>query len=178
MAKPTQEIANKRGERVKELLKRYGWTQAQLAEKLNNMPESVLNAKLNGKRTLTEGDAIQIANLFPPVRKGWIMGEERYPTWGAELTGAMNQANQEGELLNIGFNAFAALNGYSVSFPELPSEDKGQIEQVLSALKQGFSISKDGKTVTLSVDEMNRLQNKICDHIGTELNYLFQEKGV
>ena len=53
MAKPTQEIALLRGERVKELLKRFGWTQATLAKELN-ITESVLNAKLNGKRTLTE----------------------------------------------------------------------------------------------------------------------------
>ena len=177
MPKIPKELSKKRGENIKKLLKQYGWTQTQLAEKLGIEPSN-LSAKLNGVRPLYEDEISRIAEQFPPVRKGWIMGDERYPTWGAQLAETVNQANQEGELLNIGFNAFAALNGYSITFPKLPSEDKGQIEQILSALKQGFSISKDGKTVTLSVDEMNRLQNKICDHIGTELNYLFQEEGV
>lgn len=175
MAKPTQEIALLRGERVKELLKRFGWTQAALAKELN-ITESVLNAKLNGKRTLTEGDAEQIAELFPPVRKGWIMGDERYPTWGAEFAGAIRKANNEAELLNTGLYAFAILNGYSISQPNW--QDIKQVEAALSALKQGYIISKDGKTISLSLDEFRRLQNKICDHIGTELNYLFQEKGV
>lgn len=175
MAKPTQEIALLRGERVKELLKRFGWTQAALAKELN-ITESVLNAKLNGKRTLTEGDAEQIAELFPPVRKGWIMGNERYPTWGDMQSNAVTQADHEGELLNTGLFAFASLNGYSITQPNW--QDMGQIEAALSALKQGYTISKDGKTISLSLDEFRRLQNKICDHIGTELNYLFQDKGV
>ena len=175
MAKPTQEIALLRGERVKELLKRFGWTQAALAKELN-ITESVLNAKLNGKRTLTEGDAEQIAELFPPVRKGWIMGDERYPTWGVEFAEGIREANNEGELLNTGLYAFAILNGYSISQPNW--QDIKQVEAALSALKQGYTISKDGKTISLSLDEFRRLQNKICDHIGTELNYLFQEKGV
>lgn len=175
MAKPSTEVSLLRGERVKELLKRFGWTQARLAKELN-IKESVLNAKLNGKRTLTEDDAIQIAKLFPPVRKGWIMGDERFPTWGDMLSDTIHQADNEGKLLNTGLYAFAALNGYSIIQPNW-SEIK-QVETALAALKQGYTISKDGKTITLSLDEFRRLQNKICDHIGTELNYLFQEKGV
>lgn len=176
MAKPTKEIALLRGERVKELLKRYGWTQARLAEELNGMPESVLNAKLNGKRTLTEGDAIQIANIFPPVKVGWIMGVDRFPTQGEEMQGVLDQARQEGHLLNIGFGAFASLIGYSVTPPQLP--ETAHVNTMISILNQGYTLGKDGKTVSLSITEMNRLQNRICDHIGTELKYLFQEKGV
>jgi hypothetical protein len=110
------------------------------------------------------------------VREDWLMGYARFPTWGEEITGVVNQANHEGELLNTGLYAFAILNGYSISQPNW--QDIKQVEAALSALKQGYTISKNGKTISLSLDEFRRLQNKICDHIGTELNYLFQEKGV
>lgn len=174
MAKTSEEIARLRGERVKALLKRYKWTQTRLAKELN-IQATVLNAKLNGPRTINEGDAIQIANLFPPVKVGWIMGVDRFPTQGEEMQGVLDQARQEGHLLNVGFGAFATLIGYSVTPPQLP--ETAHVNTMISILNQGYTLSKDGKTVSLSIVEMNRLQNRICDHIETELKYLFQEKG-
>ena len=174
MAKPSEEIARLRGERVKALLKRYKWTQTRLAKELN-IQTTVLNAKLNGPRTINEGDAIQIAKLFPPVKVGWIMGVDRFPTQGEEMQGVLDQARQEGHLLNVGFGAFATLIGYSVTPPQLP--ETAHVNTMISILNQGYTLSKGGKTVSLSIAEMNRLQNRICDHIETELKYLFQEKG-
>lgn len=173
MAKPSEELSRLRGERVKSLLKRYGWTQKQLANKLN-ISETALNAKLNAGRTLTEDDATEIAKLFPPVEVGWIMGIKNYPTKGEETASVIQQAKDEAELLNIGFGAFATLIGYSITPPQI--QTPGPIEDVLSVIRQGYTISKDNSTIKLSISDMNRLQNKICEHVEIELKYLFKIK--
>lgn len=173
MAKPSKDISILRGERVKALLKKFGWTQAQLASELG-ISEPVLNAKLNGKRTLTEEDAKAIAKIYQPVSVGWIMGVERYPTPIIEFKEKAEEANQEARLLNMGIYGFASLIGYSITPPPMP--DSGPVQDVLSAIKQGYTLSKDGKTVSLSLDEYYRFLNKICDLVEIELKYMFKDK--
>ena len=70
----SEKITAGSGERAKAL---FSWwkskhphekkTQAALAESMGILPE-VLNAKLNGKRTLTTKDAKKIADFFPGVQ--------------------------------------------------------------------------------------------------------------
>ena len=169
------ELSKKRGDNVKKLLKQYGWTQGQLAKELRIAPTN-LNAKLNGSRTLTDYDAELIAKLFPPVRAEWIMGTERFPTQGQDNWEVIQQARQEGELLNLGFCAFASLVGYTVSPPQITADEPMSSEEALSAIQKGFTISIGEECISLSIEEMNRLQNKICDHIKNELDYLFKER--
>lgn len=85
MTKPSEELTVLRASRAKALLAGLkstnfkSMTQVEVAEEMGISP-IVLNAKLNGKRTLTETDAKIIANLFPPIRYQWILGQDDFET--------------------------------------------------------------------------------------------------
>ena len=103
------------------------------------------------------------------------MGYEEYPTRGTLNAAVIHNAQEEGKLLRSGFEAFAVLNGYSITLPDLSS---GHIEKAIAEIKKGCIISKEGKSITMTLEEFSRVLNKICDHVDIELQYLFNEKGV
>jgi hypothetical protein len=45
-------------------------------------------------------------------------------------------------------------------------------------MKAGYRITKDNQTVTLSLEEMNRFENEVCDFVELKLKHLFKQKGV
>ena len=68
------------------------------------------------------------------------------------------------------------LTDYEVTPPNLPNT--GSVENYLKELKAGYRIMKDNQTVTLSLEEMNRFENEVCDFVELKLKHLFKQKGV
>lgn len=182
MAKPSEELSKIRGERVKALLQANKWTQGQLAEKMHTSV-TALNAKLNGKRSLTEEDAEIIAQLFPPTRKGWILGIEQDRTQAVEILRIIEESGHQSALVHAGFKLLASAIGYEITFPltiggipgRVTADKDGMInaEDAVKSVKQGYEIAKGEESVTLSIEQMNSFLNKLYAHIEVELKYLF-----
>lgn len=110
MAKIDPEINRKRGERVKELLKSNGKTQAWLAGKLFLKPEH-LNMLLNGKRNLGEDKIQIIASLFPDVQIDWLLGISEYKTENQRFVSIIEKRHSRRDLIC----SLIALHGYTVA---------------------------------------------------------------
>lgn len=92
------ELALEQGRRVKQLLKEHKWTQKSLSEAIHQHAGAI-NAKLSGKRTITMGDAKDIAKLFPPVRWQWIAGQDNFKFPEDVAADALNRAKDDAKLL-------------------------------------------------------------------------------
>lgn len=107
MAKPSEELTKKRADRAKGL---FEWwkaehpaerkTQQELAGIMDISP-IVLNAKLNGKRTLTEKDARAIAAYFPGSRFEYIMCYDNYITWEERTKAILDKAADDATALDV-----------------------------------------------------------------------------
>lgn len=116
----SEKITAGSGERAKAL---FSWwkskhphekkTQAALAESMGILPE-VLNAKLNGKRTLTTKDAKKIADFFPGVRFEYIMGFDNAITEDELLSEYVNKKQNMAQRITSCFITLAELNGFEV----------------------------------------------------------------
>ena len=118
-------LTKKRGDRVKEELKRRGMKQNALARALNDMNPVLLSDKLAGRKTLTEYDLQDIAHILG-VRIEYLMCYDNDPTPRDQFLRFVNQIQQEADLLYTGLYAFSSLNGYNISAKAL----SGSIEEV------------------------------------------------
>lgn len=183
MAKTSQELTNLRADRAKSL---FDWwkanhpgerkTQQELANYMGILPES-LNAKLNRKRTLTENDARKIAEFFS-VRFEYIMCFDDFPTFADLNAHAIQTAQQEGNLLYAGLYCLATLSGYQIETPFTGLSKDGKAEDLIAAIKGGFTIERNGKRISLSLEEMNNFENHLCSYVENELEFIFKMKGV
>lgn len=88
-------------------------TQAALAKSMDISP-IVLNAKLNGKRTLTAKDAQKIADFFPGVRFEYIMGFDNAITEDELLNQYINKKQSMAQRTASCFSTLAELCGFEV----------------------------------------------------------------
>ncbi len=168
------------GQRVKELLKERKAegkqaSQEWLAEQLD-ISTVYLSDIVRGIKRLTPEMAMKIIKIFPSVRMEWLLGEDDFKTEAARFHSVIDTMNHEGNLLYTGLCAFAMLTDYEVTPPNLPNT--GSVENYLKELKAGYRIMKDNQTVTLSLEEMNRFENEVCDFVELKLKHLFKQKGV
>ena len=87
------EVNPLRGERMKEIIRREGITQAQLAEVLG-VGEVHLSNVANGKRSLTDKRAEKIIALYPRYRLPWLLGYDDYMTEEDALRGPLKRIAQ------------------------------------------------------------------------------------
>ena len=169
----TGSFRNVRGDRIKTIYKEMGLSQGKLAGELN-MPQSAISEMVNGRRTVTETTARAIVEKFPKYRFEWLMGYDDYKTLMDLNLAIYQQAQHEGNLLDIGFFYFAKLNGYAVEHPDF---SKAQyVDEALDLVNHGYRISKGEQTRQLSIHELRDLENDICDYIGYRLDR-YMEKG-
>lgn len=171
MAKIDPEINKKRGNHVKQLLEDNNKTQVWLAEQLYLQPEH-LNMMLNGKRNLGEDKIQAIAKLFPDVKLDWLLGISDYKTDSEHFVNALSQCKREGDLLMVGLQAFAQLSGYKIAFTSPPISDsrrKAPVEAWIKMVQDGYTISSKEGSAVISLEDMNRLQNEICDFVEFKL---------
>lgn len=83
----------------------------------------------------------------------------------------------EAHLLFLGLNAFAKLCDYQISAASPVHTDPAPVEEVLKAIREGYTIRKENQTVRLSVEEMNAFENEVCDFVELKLKHLFKQKG-
>lgn len=150
------ELGKKRGARVKQLLKEKKMRQSDLADLINCTPEH-LCAMLNGKRTITNETAQQIADVFKPVRREWILCEDDYRTEQEKNYSQFCDWNNEWKRRLAGVQILASLSGYEIEIFQT-NTSKCEIETVLQSLKEGYKIIKNGEVLaTCSLERFNLL---------------------
>ena len=170
-------------DRVRICRERMNLTQIELMDKIRELPENgdkERNEKQigyieNGKRKISAEYARLLGKVFG-VQPSFLLGETDFETKSARFHSVIGTMKHEGNLLYTGLCAFAMLTDYEVSPPNLPNT--GSVESYLKEIKAGYRITKDNQTVTLSIEEMNRFENEVCDFVELKLIHLFKQKGV
>lgn len=182
MARPKVEINPIRGLRLKQICEEQKITQKQLSNIIHITQQSI-SSMVNGTATVTVETADLVTRAFPEYRKEWLLGLDDYKTEAdlqraraEQFTQAIDEMEYEGSLLYTGLCAFARLNGIEITPPQ--TKGTGSLENYFRAVKKGYTISKGEQAVSLSVEEMNRFENEVCDFVELKLKHLFKQKGV
>lgn len=164
LAKMPKETA---GQRVKYLLAKYGMTQREFSKKMyggdsdkGEAQYTNINAKLNDKRTITQADAEKIAKIFPDVFPQFIL-YGGYENNADMLADKINEINEEGELLNTAFISLLTLSGMKVNRLGINTEG---YKEAISSLHEYIEIESDGRVITLSAEQLNKVENIIFEH--------------
>lgn len=164
----------KPGERVKYLLKKYGMTQKELALKMYDGDETKsasqitnINAKLNDKRAITAKDAKKIAEIFKGTFPQFIL-DGGYENAAEQFAAIVEEGRNEATLLYTALISLMHLSGLTVKQYGLK---KGDIFTVLESIKDYAVIEREGKEITLSVDQISDLENIVFKHAEIAINH-------
>ena len=171
MSRKKTEINPVRAERVKKIIELEGISQQDFADRIFQTQQHVSRI-VNQKSALTEETARAIVTAFPKYRIEWLLGYDDYMTFSDQLTGVIRETNKEAELLHNGFFSFARLSGFQIDVAPIAGTDS--LEETFQNMKEYCTISRDGKSVTLSMAELNNLENELCDQIETRLRYMLK----
>ena len=61
--------------------------------------------------------------------------------------------------------------------PPVSAHGKIAVEDVLKAVRDGYTISHNHVSIQLSLEEMNAFENEVCDFVELQLKHLFKRKG-
>ncbi|MBR3968599.1 MAG: helix-turn-helix transcriptional regulator [Clostridia bacterium] len=170
------------GERLRACREKKGLTQEELIMEVEALPENNGKSRNEKQVSYIENGTRQIsaeyARLFGKVlgvQASYLLGETDYETEAARFYSAIDNMNKEGDLLYSGLCAFAMLTNYEITPPNL--SNASSIQDYFDELNNGYKIRKDNQTVVLSLGEMNRFENEICDFVELKLIHLFKEKA-
>lgn len=177
MPRPKAKINPICGKRLKELCEAEGITQVQLAKEVF-LSQQTVSKIIKGHSSLTEDTAHRIHDKYPAYPFEWLMGYSNYKTNAEHLADVLSQCQKEGELLMVGLQAFAQLSGYTITFTSpvlLDDQRKAPAEAWLKMFREGYTISNGEKSATISLEEMNRFQNEICDFVEFKLKRICEK---
>lgn len=182
MARPKVKINPIRGLRLKQICEEQIITQKQLS-KIIHITQQSISSMVNGTATVTVETADLVTKAFPEYRKEWLLGLDDHKTEedlqrakAEQFSQAIDTMKYEGNLLYTGLCAFAKLNGFDITAPQ--TKNTGSLENYFRNIKAGYKIAKGEQAVSLSVEEMNRFENEVCDFVELKLKHLFKQKGV
>lgn len=171
-----------RASRIKELIKQEKITQEELAGRIYVTPRKgsdpgTTMSPQNFSRCLTSGKVSEklcrkIQALYPKYQIEWLLGYSEYPTTADQFIAAINQANKEGNLLLQGFLSFAQLSGFQIDIR--PITGNKTVDKVFQDMKNHCTVTRDGKSVTFSLSELNAFENEICDYIEFRLLHMMK----
>lgn len=181
MARPKVEINMIRCERLKQICIEQHITQKELNH-LTGITQQAISKMVTGQANVTETTAYAVIKAFPQYRFEWLMGYDEIRTV-TELNrlrnlNALNLARKQSELLFIGLGCFATLSEYAIVSPfDEHDEHRGNAEAIIEKVKSGYTIEKNGSSISLSLEELNELENEVCDYAEYRLERLFRKKG-
>ena len=167
-----------RAERIKELMRREKLSQAKLGKRLYKEQQNISRILKSAK--ISEETIDCIVDAFPSYRKQWLLGYDDIPTVEelerrkVQSLLALNTAHKESDLLFLGSCAFASLNGYIIEAPDI--EGEREVEEVISAIRDGYTIKRGKERIKLSVEEMNRFENMLCNLASSAFTFLFDQR--
>lgn len=135
--------------------------------------EQHLSYIINGHKPLTSDVAKKIIDCYcPETRISYLLGYDDDRTEKDVSINALRKGMFEGNSMLMGLVSFGKLCGFNFSVYD-PDQDERNATKVIENLSSWYTIKKDGQTVKLSIDDMNQLENEICDFIEFKLNKLF-----
>lgn len=171
MSRKKTEINPKRAERIKEICKREHITQTKLAKAIG-MTQQNLSRIMTLKNCVTDLTIDRICEIYPLYRKSWLRGDDDYMTNAALLANVFNNGYKESELLTAALSAFVKLGEYHVEMS--PIYDTYDVDTALKNMKEFLTISKDGKSITFSVQELNAFENELFDYFEFRLQHIMK----
>ena len=190
MGRKTVEINPEMGKRLSKWLSDIHMTQSELANELGYTQQHISNI-ITGKKNISVEFAQSVSQRtkkpvynedgtligYDTVNPQWLLCLSDFRSDAEKLTLAFQEVEHETEYLHAGLVCFASLSGYQVTIPSREDLSGLKLEDVFEKIKTGFTIEKDGAKISLSIDEMNRFENHLCDMIENELKFLFYMKG-
>lgn len=148
------------GSRLRSLRKQNKFTQEELAKKLY-ITSTQLYKYESGRVKIPRANAERLAQIFG-VDVEYLLNENcLYPSESVKFASVIEETQTEGLYIKQAIDALLRLNGYEPTFATF--EGHMSIEECFSKIKNNLFVTKGGKNVTLSVDQVNTLGNIVND---------------
>lgn len=109
--------------------------------------------------------------LCHSCRPLWLLGLSDYKNQKEKNIEILNKIQHDGDLLETAFCILASLKGFEVTNPIGRMSELVPVEEMMKQVKDGYYVRNlQGDTCSISVEEMNHLQNDVCDYIEYRLN--------
>lgn len=158
-----------RADRIKELMKREGITQQNLADKIGTTQQRLCSNLKTG--TITDTRVYDIHEAFPEYNLDWLLGHGEFATQRDKNIAVLTQSQNESDTMLSALIGLAKLTGFNIEVNSDVSSNNA--ETLLKAVHGNYiTFSREGKKVSLSITDLNRLENKLCDYVEFELIHM------
>lgn len=164
-----KELGKIRAKRIKELMAREKITQQKLAEMIGTTQQRLCSNLKNG--IITETRVNDIHEVFPQYNLDWLLGHGEFATQRDKNIAVLTRSKNDSNTMLSALIGLAKLSGFKVEVN--PNAFGGNVESVFNAVHGNYiTFSREGKKVSLSVTDLNRLENKLCDYVEFELIHM------
>ena len=168
-------LSQKRAKRITELMIDEGYgrtgetgTGGDFAAKIGMKPQ---NFSRTMKRNITDKTCQQIINAFPKYNLQWLLGYSDIKTNKEKFFVGIQELETETQLLDNGLYSFTQVSGFTVDISPMD----GSIDEILHSIKSHYcTISKDDKSITLSLEDLRHFENEICDYVEFRLLHMMK----
>lgn len=174
----SKELKAETAKRLKLVLRETGRTQKQLAEEIGRSAQTI-NGICQGTAPLTERTAEAINALHPDYSVEWLIGKAEYPNQRTQNLAVYQKAQEEADLLSVAFDALCKLNGYTYTATapaQVKANGRVEVTELVTAIREGFTVSDGRRSGHLSFDELHDLKNEICDFAAFKLGRVVEGK--
>ena len=167
----SKEPLDRQKEHLDTVLKEKRLNQAEFADSFGFSTSSV-SEWMNGKRPMSDRTARVIHERWPEYSPDWLRGYDLGRNPSDNFLETIAASREESNMMLSAFFYLAKLNGFTVS---LPFYEAAGIEEIVSSIKDDFAtISRDGVTVKLGMDDFYELQNQFVDYAGMRLGRIIR----
>lgn len=181
MSRKKTEMNPIRAERVKTLIEREKhlhdpkFSQVKLADKIH-MTQQNISRIVQMKQPLTEETARLIIEAFPDYRIEWLLGYDNDMTENEKYLNKLDKAKSRSELLHDAIHSFLQLSGFDIkdTYHFSLHGDVDENEAYNRIMDAGYIISRDGKSVSMSLEDFTNFAKEINDYVAFRLNHIMK----
>lgn len=180
------------GEKVKQLMKEFHYTQAQLAEKLD-CSENHISMIVRGERNLTVKKAKAIAEIFD-VTPEWLLGLKDFRTDRDEKVYAIADHLVGLQFEKKAFQIYAGITGYNIQlrddseykdlgredFDKMPGDARVKVLGAIAKSEDIFYVFQDRSGIVkaqLSAEQYISVVKEIADFAEFKIKKLIERAG-
>ena len=168
MSRKKTEINPIRADRLKTLIDASGITQKQLADRIYQSQQNISRI-IQKRQPLTEETARLIISAFPDFRIEWLLGYDDIMKKQDLIPTKYEKMRIEKDTLERSLFELIRLSDFSINLRSIEN-----LVDLHDFLKKYCTITRDGKTITFSVEDLNRFENEICDYIEFRLLHMMK----
>ena len=165
------------GKRLKELCKKVGITQVDLAEKIGRSSVHVSNLAC-GKAAMTDRTASSIHELYPDFSVEYLTGRSPYRNDRERELAEQAENEQQRDMLDLGIGALAESLDYAFTATAIHKplgNPKNGVQRLVP--DTGIIVERDGKTVVIAREDMRRIQCEVRDFLDFKIQQAFKTNG-